>query len=48
MLLAASRLKTKMVQNFILGTFDAAVVGIRRGEYEVVLLSVWKDWGNLR
>jgi hypothetical protein len=29
MLLAASRLKTKKVQNFILGSFDAAVMQIR-------------------
>lgn len=39
MLVAASRLKTIKIQNFILSIFDTAMVEIGRGEYEVVLLS---------
>jgi hypothetical protein len=43
MLLAASRLKTKKVQNFILSIFVTAVVEIRRGDSK---LCVWRNrWG---
>jgi len=48
MLLTASRQKAKIVQNFILSISDTAVVEIRRGEYEVVLLFVWWDRLDLR
>jgi hypothetical protein len=48
MLLTASRQKAKIVQNFILSISDTAVVEIRRGEYEVVLLFVWRDRLDLR
>jgi hypothetical protein len=45
MLREASRLKTIKIQNFILSIFDTAMVEIRRGEYEVVLLCVWRIAG---